>query len=130
MKDGLDLRHDVQDAQLVDRHREHIGRCDTLMLELREGQPPRVAAVLIGGPARSERIGRWMTALRRLLPGHMRGAERGVSRIPFSAVQSIGTTIQLNVQRDDLSSEHLEQWLARNVICRIPGANDKQEPKS
>ena len=130
MKDGLDLRHDVQDVQLVDRRCEHIGRCDTLMLELRDGHPPRVAAVLIGGPARSERIGRWMTALRRLLQGRRRGEEPGVSRIPFAAVRPIGTTIQLDVQRDDLPSEHVEQWLARNVICHVPGATDKQESKS
>lgn len=130
MKDGLDLRHDVQDAQLVDRRHENIGRCDALLLELRENAPPRIAAMLIGGPARSERIGRWMTALRRLVPGHTRAPEGGVSRIPFAAVRSIGNTIELDVLRDDLPSEHLEQWLARNVVCRIPGAESKKESKS
>lgn len=130
MNDGLDLRHDVQDAQLVDRHHENVGRCDALLLELRESQPPRITAILIGGPARSERIGRWMTALRRLLPGPARAPEGGVSRIPFAAVRSIGKTIELDVMRDDLPSGHLEQWLARNVICRLPGADSKKESKS
>lgn len=126
MNDGLDLRHDVLDAQLTDRHGENIGRCDTLLLELREGRPPRVATVLIGGMVRDERIGRWMTALMKLLHG---GKDRsgGVSRIPFAATQSIGSTIKLDALRDELPSEHVERWLADHVICRIPGAQGKQE---
>lgn len=126
MHDGLDLRHDVLDAQLVDRHRENIGRCDTLLLELQDGRPPRVTTVLIGGTVRDERIGRWMQVLRRL--AH-RGKERreGVSRIPFAAVRSIGRTIQLDVLRDDLPSEGVERWLAEHVVCRIPGSEGKQE---
>lgn len=129
MKDGLDLRHDVLDAQLVDRHREHIGRCDTLVLELRDGKPPRVATVLIGGQVRDERIGRWMTALARVLHGGMRAPGAGVSRIPFSAMRSLGETIEMDVLRDELPSEHVEQWLATHIICRIPGAQGKKEQR-
>lgn len=129
MNDGLDLRHDVQDAQLKDRNRENIGRCDSLVLELRDGSPPRVAAMLIGGAVRRERVGRWMATLGRLLPGARNGAS-AVSRIPFDAVRSIGTTIEVDVLRDDLPSEHLERWLAKHVVCRIPGADQKQESKT
>jgi len=127
MKDGIDLRHDVLDAQLVDRHCENIGRCDTLILELRDGKPPRVATVLVGGPVRAERIGRWMIALSRLVHGGKRAADEGVSRIPFAAMRSLGETIEMDVVRDELPSEHVEQWLAKHVICRIPGAQKKKE---
>jgi len=126
MNDGLDLRHDILDAQLVDRDRENIGRCDTLLLEMRDGRPPRVATILIGGMVRDERIGRWMAGLARLLHGG-RDRNRGVSRIPFSAVQSIGETVQLDVARDELPSEHVERWLADHIIRRIPGAEGKQQ---
>jgi hypothetical protein len=124
MNDGLDLRHDVLDAQLLDRNGENIGRCDVLMLELRDGMPPRVAAILVGGPARHQRIGRWMTGLAKLFGGD---AERGLSRIPFAAMRSLGDTVQLDVLRDELPSEHVEQWLAKHIICRIPGAQQKKE---
>jgi hypothetical protein len=126
MNDGLDLRHDVLDAQLVDRNRENIGRCDTIVLELRDGRPPRVATLLIGGEVRNERIGRWMTGLAKLIHrGHDQGAR--VSRIPFAAMQSVGDTIQLDVLRDELPSESVEQWLAEHLVCRIPGARGKEE---
>lgn len=128
MKDGLDLRHDVQDAQLVDRNSENIGRCDALMLELRDGKPPRVATILIGGQARNERIGRWMTGLARLFRGGGDGSD-GVSRVPFSAMRTVGDTIQLDVRRDELPSEHVERWLSEHFICRIPGAQGKKEQK-
>ncbi len=128
MKDGLDLRHDVLDAQLVDRHQENIGRCDSLLLELRDGKPPRVATVLIGGPVREERIGRWVAGLAKLFRGGGSG-ERGISRIPFTAMQSLGDVVQMDVLRDDLPSERVEQWLARHVICHIPGVQGKKEQK-
>jgi len=128
MNDGLDLRHDVLDAQLVDRHGDNIGRCDSLLLELRDGRPPRVATVLIGGPVRDERIGHWLSALAKLFRGGGEGRS-GVSRIPFTAVQLFGKTIQLDVLRDDLPSEHVEQWLATHVVARIPGAQRKKESK-
>ena len=128
MQDGVDLRHDVLDAQLVDRNHENIGRCDVLMLELRDGRPPRVATMLIGGPARDERIGRWMTGLGKLFRGGGDG-RKGVSRVPFAAMRSLGNTLQLDVLRDELPSERVEKWLAEHVICRIPGAQEKKEQR-
>ena len=125
--DGLDLRHDVLDAQLVDRQRESIGRCDALLLEIRDGRPPRVATVVIGGEARAERVGRWLTGIIHLLRGRERIPEAGMSRIPFGAVRAIGDTVQLDVLRDDLESECVERWLSKHIICRIPGAERKKE---
>jgi hypothetical protein len=127
MKDGLDLRHDVLDAQLVDRNCENIGRCDSLLLELRDGKPPRVATVLIGGQVRDERMGRWKTGLSRLLHGGRSEPDAGVRRIPFTAKRSLGATLELDVVRDELPSEHVEQWLSKHIICRIPGAQAKKE---
>jgi hypothetical protein len=75
---------------------------------------------------RNERIGRWMTGLAKLIHrGHDQGAR--VSRIPFAAMQSVGDTIQLDVLRDELPSESVEQWLAEHLVCRIPGARGKEE---
>lgn len=124
---GLLLVHDVLDAQLVDRHQEKIGRCDALLLELRDGQPPRVDAILVGGPARAERIGRWMTMLSRALRGVGRVRRSGVSRISFDAMRVLGDTLELDVGRGELESEHVERWLDDHFVCRIPGAQGERK---
>lgn len=119
---GLRLIHDVLDAQLVDRLDHKIGRVDALVLALEEGRPPRVATILIGGPERGRRIGRWAVALGRILraAGRVRGG--GVSAIPFDAVRCIGDTIRIDVDGNGLEAGRLEGWLAENVIRRIPGS--------
>jgi sporulation protein YlmC with PRC-barrel domain len=119
---AVHLAHDVLDAQLVDRVQEKIGRVDELLLELESGQPPRVATIVIGGPARAKRVGRWFVALRRAWRALFGRHEEHVSRIPFDKVRRIGDAIELDVEEQSLESEHLERWLKEHVVCRIPGA--------
>ena len=119
---AVHLAHDVLDAQLVDRVGEKVGRVDELLLELEAGRPPRVATIVIGGPARAERVGRWFVALRRGWRAVFGRHEEHVSRIPFDKVRRIGDTIDLDVEEQSLDSEHLERWLKEHVVCRIPGA--------
>lgn len=119
---GLHLVHDVQDAQLHDRKHENIGRVDGLVLERREGRPLRVAAILVGGPIRDERIGRWVLGLTRLLRRIARMKAEGVSRIPFSAVREISHCVEVDVDGQMLESEHLERWLCDHVVRRVPGS--------
>jgi len=124
---AVHLAHDVLDAQLVDHVGEKIGRVDALLLELEPGQPPRVATIVIGGAARAERVGRWFVALRRgwrALFGHH---DEHVSRVPFDKVRRIGDTIELDVEEQSLDSEHLERWLKKHVVCRIPGSGGERK---
>lgn len=118
---GLLLLHEILDAQLSDRHGERIGRIDALTLELREARPLRVATILIGGPVRAERIGGPFVWLGRAMRALFRVHTGGVSRIPFDLVRVIGDRIQLDVDRNELESEHVERRLAR-ILKRIPGA--------
>jgi hypothetical protein len=119
---GLKLVHDVLDLQLVDRANHKVGRVDGLMLALVDGQPPRVAAILVGGPVRAERIGRWMKLVAKVMRAVTRVKREGVSRIPFSAVRCIGDTIRIDVDGNALEADHLENWLKAHVVSRIPGA--------
>jgi sporulation protein YlmC with PRC-barrel domain len=127
---GLHLVHDVLDAQLLDRLQRKIGRVDSLVLALEDGRPPRVATILVGGPERARRIGRWAVALGRMLQRVGRARSAGVSAIPFDAVRCIGDTIQVDVDGDGLEAGHLETWLAEHFIRRIPGSGtDENEER-
>ncbi len=119
---GLHLVHDVQDAQLLDRHHDKIGRVDGLLLALEDGRPPRVATILVGGRVRDERIGapvRWFMQLLRTL---VDVKSDGISRIPFSAVREISHVVEVDVDGADLASQHVERWLCDHVVRHIPGA--------
>jgi hypothetical protein len=127
MMRGLHLVHDVLDAQLLDHRQDKVGRVDALVLELRDGRPPRVAAILIGGPARAERIGRPMVWLSGFLRALARVRHAGVSRVAFEAVRVIGDTVTIDIDGKSLDSAHLEQWLADRIVCRIPGASGERK---
>ena len=49
----LDLIRDVLDTQVTDREETKMGRVDGLVLELREGQPPRVVSIEMEVPGRA-----------------------------------------------------------------------------
>ena len=125
---GVQLVHDVLDACLTDRNGRKIGRVDALVLTLAADQPPRVTAILIGGPVRAERVGKWMVKLRGAISAVLhRDRDFGVSRVPFSAVREIAETIDLDVDGTTLPSGHLERWLGDRIIGHIPGSRGEKK---
>ena len=123
----LHLVHDVLDAQLTDCCHEKVGRADELVLDVSQGAPPRLNAILIGGDVRARRIGAWAIGLRHMFRRMGLPHGTGVSRVPFSAVREIGDCVELDVDESDLASERLERWLRHSVVCRIPGAKGERK---
>ncbi|HET9005010.1 MAG TPA: hypothetical protein VFN39_13485 [Gemmatimonadaceae bacterium] len=117
---GVHLVHDVLDAQLVDRKQQKMGRVDGLVIELRDGEPPRVAELLVGGSVLAERIGRWMVALTGALSRLLR-IEAEVTRIPFEQVRVIGSCVELDLDARSTNALRTERWLDEHIVCRIPG---------
>lgn len=54
----MDLIRELLDIQVRDRHFRKIGRVDGIILEWRQGQPPRVVAIEMGGAVLAKRIHR------------------------------------------------------------------------
>ena len=117
---GVHLVHDVLDAQLVDRKRQKMGRVDGLVIELRDGEPPRVAELLVGGSVLAERTGRWMVAISGAV-SRLFGIEPEVTRIPFEQVRVIDSCVELDIDASSTNTLRSERWLDEHIVCRIPG---------
>jgi hypothetical protein len=117
----MDLIKDVLDNQLVDRKDRKLGKVDGIVVELRDGLPPRLLRIEVGpstvarrihprfGASVAARLRRWNTI--RSEP----------SSIPWGAIQEIGINVKLD--RDGAMTTTLawEKWLSDHIIRRIPG---------
>ena len=116
----IDLGQQVLDQQLVDRSDHNMGKVDGVALELREGEPPRVAAILTGGHLFSRRlhprIERWV---RRLTIGFAPSQLEPI-RIPWSRVKKIGVDVKVDFSAADAMP--WEHWVRDRIVRRIPGA--------
>jgi sporulation protein YlmC with PRC-barrel domain len=118
----VNLTRDILDQQVVDRTGQRLGKVDGVILELRDGEPPRVAAIEIGPvtlirrihPRLAEWLGGW---LRRHGP-----RSDGTLRIPWSKVRAIGVDVRVDLIADGTPARAWEEWLREHVVRRIPGA--------
>lgn len=121
LPDDLELARDILDLQVVDCEEIKMGRVDGLVLELREGKPPRVDHLEMGSSVLARRlhprIERWVDALRRRL-----GVQKtGRYRVPWSAVREITSYhLKLDVKALDTPMFAWELWLRDHVIEHIP----------
>lgn len=122
---GVHLVHDVLDAQLLDRTQRKMGRVDGIVIELRDGEPPRVVELLVGGSVLAERIGRWMVRLVGSIARLLR-IEPAVTHVPFDTVRVVGPCVEVDVDAASTSALRTEAWLDRHVVCRIPGGGGKE----
>jgi len=119
----MELARDLLDKQVVDREETKIGKVDGIVVELRDGRPPRVAAVELGSVALARRLGRrpgrWVSRLAERLGGP-RHAEP--HRIPWTKVRDIGVDIEFDIDVRRTRIFAWQDWLREHVVCRIPGA--------
>jgi hypothetical protein len=128
--DGLELARDILDQQVVDREETKMGRVDGLVLELREGLPPRVDHIEMGGVVLARRLSprleRWVDGWRR------RFGVRKVARykVPWSAVLELNSYhLKLDVAALDTPNFDWERWLRDHVIEHIPRPFKGKEEK-
>lgn len=112
---------EVLDEQLVDSTGRQAGRIDGIVLELREGKPPRVGYVEVSPITLlsrfSRRFAHWYSRYDRKL-----GEGRGVAtRIPWTRLQRKGPTFVMDIDAESTPIFALEDWLRRHIVERIPG---------
>jgi hypothetical protein len=113
---------EILDQQLRDRDERPMGMVDGVVLEQREGRPPRVTHLLVGGSTLSARVAGPIGALIRWFAGRY-GAGRGAPyRIPWSAVRDVGVDISVDLDARDTPALYWEDWVRRHLVERLPGA--------
>ncbi|HXT16138.1 MAG TPA: hypothetical protein VN706_10950 [Gemmatimonadaceae bacterium] len=118
---------DVLDEQLVDVHGENAGRVDGIVLELRDGKPPRVAYLEVSPITL---LGRFSLRLAHWYARHDRkfGEGRGVPfRVPWSRVTREGPTLELDFDADVTPISALEDWLRVKIVEHIPFSRGKED---
>jgi len=116
----IDLGRQVLDQQLVDRNNLNMGKVDGIALELREGKPARVAAVLTGGHLLSRRLHPRIEGWVRRLTHGLPPARAEPIRIPWPQVKKIGVDVKVDFAAADAMP--WEHWIRDRVVRRIPGA--------
>jgi hypothetical protein len=117
----MHLIADVLDEQLQDVHGLNAGRVDGIVLEVREGQPPRVVYLEVSPItllARfSLRLARWYARF----DTHL-GPGRGTPfRIPWSRVTRDGPSLGIDLALAATPINAFDDWLRRVILDRIPG---------
>lgn len=118
----IDLVRDVLDKKVVDRNGREMGRADSLVVELREGAPPRVVGLELGPAVLARRIhptlGRWIAGLEYALGI----AEGRPLRIPFSEILEIDDVVKVDRAVGETAAATFEQRL-RKWVGSIPGSS-------
>jgi sporulation protein YlmC with PRC-barrel domain len=111
----LDLIRDLLDKMVVDRNGREMGRVDSIILEVRENDPPRVAGIQLGPAVLAKRVhpllGRWVAALE-----HGFGVDEGRPlTIPFGAILDIHDDVKVDLAFGETSAATVEHRLRRWV---------------
>lgn len=116
----MELGRQVLDQQLVDRTNINMGKVDGVVLQLREGAAPRVAAILTGGHLLARRLHPRLEALARWLTRSCDPGQLEPMRIPWEKVMKIGVDVKVDVGADE--GMPWEHWVRDHILCHIPGA--------
>lgn len=118
----MDVIRDVLDNQLVDRNQRNMGKVDGIVMELRDGEPPRLTYIEVGMSTLARRLHprlqHWIEALESKW-----GAKHNQSfRIPWSKVRDVGIDVEVDLEAEATPTLAYEKWLREHIIKKIPGA--------
>ena len=116
--------------QLVDREGRLVGKVDDVEFEISDdpGGLPEVTGLLAGLGALASHIGgeagRALAAAERRLAARR---ERHPSRVDIGLVREIGSSIEVDADREDLDTNRAERWVRDVIVDKIPGAGHVAE---
>jgi hypothetical protein len=118
----MDLVRDLLDKQLFGENETPMGKVDGIVVELRDGAPPRVVALETGVRTLARRIHPRLEGWARRL-ARTWGDDEGRYRVPWSKVLVVaGDDVKVDVDAEKTPAFALERRLRDMLIRFIPGA--------
>lgn len=121
MVEPLLLVRNVLDMQIYDVAGERLGKVDGLVLQPRQGRPPRVVAVESSMPAAWRRVwprlGDWIERFQHWLAPDIEGH----TRIRFEHVVHTGIDVKVDIDGNRTNAFVWENWIRRTFIEKLPG---------
>jgi len=114
------LINDVLDKQLIDRDCRKCGRVDGIVIELREDEPPRVAAIECGFAVCARRVSeRWERFA--IAAGKRLGVRKSPRyRIAWEKVLDTGLDIDVDIDSEDAPPLAWEKWIREHIFAKVP----------
>jgi sporulation protein YlmC with PRC-barrel domain len=117
----VDVVADVLDREVVDRNGHEMGRVDGILLDSTPGEPPRLAAILIGPSALGDRVHPGLGRFVRMIERFCNLTHDRPARIDFTDIAEIGRKVRLRVTVGDTGVDAVERRL-RHWVRRLPGS--------
>lgn len=118
------LARDVLDKLMEDRHGNHLGTVDDILIDVDEtgARPPRVVAIEQGGVVLARRLGDRIGAIAAWIAARI-GPRRGRPEvIPMAHVIDVGQKVVLSPTTHERARLMAGELVLRKVVERIPGA--------
>jgi hypothetical protein len=111
--------------QMRDRHGQLCGNVDDLELERDEASGVVYVTAVLSGPGHllyrmgRRRIGTWLAKLTTHIE---QSSLEDPGRIPYDRISSMGITVDLGIEADDVATFAAERWTRDHIVRHIPGS--------
>ena len=117
----MDVVADILDREVMDRNGREMGRVDGILLDSTPGEPPRLAAILIGPSVLGDRVHPRLGGLVRVIERFFNLNRNRPARIDFADISEIGRKVRLRLTVGDTEVDAVERRL-RHWVRRVPGS--------
>jgi hypothetical protein len=122
----MNLARDLLDKRVLDRDKHVTGRVDEVMLQLTDGEPPRVVYIEMGAVPllrRLGRVGRWLALHVIPVDRDPHAGPRQPFRVAWDDIRQLEhEDVVADLDAETSRAHAWERWLAEHVVRHIPGA--------
>ena len=116
----MKLVRDVLDKQLLGRDEKKLGKVDGIVIELRDDEPPKVAAIECGFAVAAARVSKHWARFAVAMGERFGVRKTPHYRIAWEKVIDVGIDVEVDVDADESPQLAWEKWLRKHFIKRIP----------